>query len=60
MPREGAVVLSDVVDAALGLARLTDLLAEIADCPKAEARAVHDPCKARYEPFRVTARWPSR
>jgi hypothetical protein len=36
-----------------GDARLTDLLLTIADCPKAKARAIHDPCRAGFEPFRV-------
>jgi len=30
-------------------AKLTDLLATLADCPKAQSVSVHDPCKARYE-----------
>jgi hypothetical protein len=32
-----------------GDARLTDLLAKLADYPKARSPSVHDRCKARYE-----------
>jgi hypothetical protein len=32
-----------------GDARLTDLLATLADCPKARSVSVHDRCKAVYE-----------
>jgi hypothetical protein len=30
-------------------AKLTDLLATLADCPKARSVSVHDRCKAGYE-----------
>jgi hypothetical protein len=32
-----------------GDAKLTDLLATLADCPKARSVSVHDWCKAVYE-----------
>jgi len=32
-----------------GDAKLTDLLATLADCPKARSASIHDRCKAVYE-----------
>jgi hypothetical protein len=32
-------------------AKVTDLLATLADCPKARSLSVHDPCKAKCEGF---------
>ncbi len=71
MPRDGALVLSDVRDPALsivcdpcgrrgtysvarlierhGYAKLTNLLATLAQCPKARSVSVHDRCKAVFE-----------
>jgi hypothetical protein len=67
MPRDGALILSDVRTPTLGLvceacgrrgrynvarlvtergdAKLTDLLAKLADCPKARSFSIHDRCR---------------
>jgi hypothetical protein len=34
-----------------GDAKLTDLLAPLADCPKARSLSVHDRCRAKCEGF---------
>ena len=34
-----------------GGAKLTELLATLADCPKARSVSIHDRCKAVYEGF---------
>jgi hypothetical protein len=71
MPRDGSLILSDVLGSTLSIvcepcgrrgrlsveklvaehgdAKLTDLLASLADCPKARSASIHDRCKARYE-----------
>jgi hypothetical protein len=36
-----------------GDAKLTDLLATLADCPKARSPGVHDRCKAAYGPLEL-------
>jgi hypothetical protein len=71
MPRDGALILSDIRSPTLALvcdacgrrgrynverliathgdAKLTDLLAKLADCPKSSSVSAHDRCKAMYE-----------
>jgi hypothetical protein len=70
MPRDGAMILSDVRQPALELiceqcgrngrysvaglmakhgdAKLPELAAEIADCPKARTASIYDRCKVRW------------
>jgi hypothetical protein len=70
MPRDGALILSDLRQPALSIvcvpcsprgrysvaklmeqhgdAKLTDLLQELAACPKARSASIHDRCKAVY------------
>ena len=64
MPRDGAMILSDVRGPTLatvasgaggagGDVKLTELLATLADCPKARAAGIYDRCKAVYEGLRA-------
>ena len=60
MPRDGAVVLSDLRNPTLSIvcepcarrgrdAKLTELLQTLANCPKARSASIHDRCKAVFE-----------